>query len=160
VEIQIKTPEMHEYNEFGPASHNYYKAEGDQKAAPVDRISWLKDLVRWKEEITEAAELEEALKVDVFGERIFVFTPKGDVVDLPAGATPVDFAYALHSGLGDNCDGAKVNGRMASLDTKLQSRDQVEILTSKVGKKPNRDWLKFVATTRAKTEIRQAWRRG
>lgn len=159
VEVQIKTPEMHEYNEFGPASHTYYKAEGDQKAAPVERIAWLKDLVKWKEEITEAAELEEALKVDVFGERIFVFTPKGDVVDLPEGATPVDFAYALHSGLGDSCEGAKINGRMASLDTRLKSRDQVEILTSKIPKKPNQDWLKFVTTTRAKAEIRQAWRR-
>ncbi len=159
VEVQIKTSEMHEYNEFGPASHNYYKAEGDQKAAPVERIAWLKDLVRWKEEITEATELEEALKVDVFGERIFVFTPKGDVVDLPEGATPVDFAYALHSGLGDGCEGAKINGRMAGLDTKLKSRDQVEILTSKIPKKPNQDWLKFVTTTRAKAEIRQAGRR-
>jgi len=154
-EVQIKTEKMHQYNEFGPASHTYYKEEGDQKGAPVERMTWLKDLIRWKEEITEAAELEEALRVDVLGERIFVFTPKGDVVDLPVAATSIDFAYALHSDLGNRCEGAKINGRVAALATPLKSSDQVEILLAKGPKQPNRDWLDFVVTTRAKEEIRR-----
>lgn len=158
VEIQIKTPKMHEYNEFGPAAHTYYKEVGKREALPTDRFSWLKSLVEWQEEVKSEAEFEEALKIDVFGDRVFVFTPKGDVLDLPKGATPLDFAYKLHTELGDSCVGAKVDGKLVPLSYQLQTNQTVEILTSKRKKKPSTDWLGIVKTTEARAKIRKSLR--
>jgi len=158
VEIQIKTQEMHGYNEFGPASHIYYKEVGSRNVLPTDRLSWLKNLVEWHEGIKNETEFEKALKIDIFGDRVFVFTPKGDVLDLPKGATPVDFAYAVHTGLGDSCREAKIDGKLAPLDCELQTNQVVEILTSKTKKKPSADWLKFAKTQAARSKIRKSLR--
>jgi guanosine-3',5'-bis(diphosphate) 3'-pyrophosphohydrolase len=158
VEVQIKTHEMHEYNDFGPASHIYYKEAGKREVLPTERLSWLKNLVQWQNDLGTAEEFEQALKIDVFGDRIFVFTPKGDVLDLPKEATPVDFAYAVHTELGDSCVGAKVDGKLAPLDYQLQTNQMVEILTSKNKKKPSADWLKFIKTQSARSQIRKSLR--
>ena len=158
VEIQIKTHRMHKYNEFGPASHTYYKEVGKRDVLPTNRLSWLKSLVGWQEEIKSEQEFEKALRIDVFGDRVFVFTPKGDVLDLPKGATPIDFAYAVHTELGDSCNGAKVDGKLAPLDYELQTNQMVEILTSKTKKQPSSDWLKFVKTQAARSQIRKSLR--
>lgn len=158
VEVQIKTYEMHEYNEYGPAAHMFYKEKGSKIQAPEERIAWLKDLVEWQEEILEEKEFEEALKIDVFGDRVFVFTPKGEVKDLPAGATPIDFAYKVHSEVGNNATGAKVDSKLVSLDYKLKNGQVVEILTSNKSKLPNRDWLEFVRSRTAKHQIKKALR--
>jgi len=158
VEIQIKTYEMHEYNEFGPASHTYYKEVGKREVLPTDKLTWLKSLVEWQEEVKNETEFEKALKIDVFGDRVFVFTPKGDVLDLPKGATPVDFAYAVHTGLGDLCREAKIDGKLAPLDCELQTSQMVEILTSKTKKRPSSDWLKFAKTQAARSKIRKSLR--
>ena len=158
VEIQIKTHEMNEYNEFGPASHTYYKEVGKREVLPTNRLSWLKSLVEWQKEIKNEAEFEKALKIDVFGDRVFVFTPKGDVLDLPKGTTPIDFAYAVHTELGDTCVGAKVNGKLAPLDCELKTNQVVEILTSKNKKRPSNKWLKFVKTQAARSKIRKSLR--
>ena len=158
VEIQIKTHKMHKYNEFGPAAHTYYKGVGKREVLPTDRLSWLRSLVEWQEEIKGEQEFEQALKIDVFGDRVFVFTPKGDVLDLPKGATPVDFAYAVHTELGDSCNGAKVDGKLAPLDGELQTNQVVEILTSKKKKRPPADWLEFAKTQAARSKIRKSLR--
>lgn len=158
VEIQIKTHKMHAYNEFGPAAHTYYKEVGKREVLPTNRLSWLKSLVEWQEEVKNEQEFEKALKIDVFGDRVFVFTPKGDVLDLPKGATPIDFAYAVHTELGDSCREIKINGKLAPLDCKLQTNQTVEILTSKTKKRPSSDWLKFVRTQAARSKIRKSLR--
>lgn len=156
VEVQIKTHKMHEYNEFGPASHTYYKEVGKREVLPTNRLSWLKSLVEWQEEVKSEKGFEKALKIDVFGDRVFVFTPKGDVLDLPKGATPVDFAYAVHTELGDSCVGAKVDGKLAPLNCQLQTNQVVEILTSKNKKQPSSDWLKSAKTQAARSKIRKS----
>ncbi|MBM4402269.1 MAG: bifunctional (p)ppGpp synthetase/guanosine-3',5'-bis(diphosphate) 3'-pyrophosphohydrolase [Candidatus Cloacimonetes bacterium] len=159
IELQIKTHAMHEYNEFGPASYLYYKEIGREKggkiAAPVDRLSWLKDLVEWQKDFKKEKDFEDALKIDVFGDRIFVFTPKGDLKDLPKGSTPIDFAYAVHTELGDNCIGAKVNGKLVPISYQLQNSEVCEVLTSKKPKGPSRDWLQFTKTRMARHQIKK-----
>jgi len=156
VEVQIKTFKMHEYNEFGPAAHIHYKEVGKGEVLPTDRLTWLRSLVKWQEDLKSEAEFEKALKIDVFGDRVFVLTPKGDVLDLPKGATPVDFAYAIHTELGDSCIGAKIDGKLAPLDYKLKTNQVVEILTSKTKKLPSPDWLNFVKTQAARSKIRKS----
>jgi GTP pyrophosphokinase len=158
VEIQIKTHKMHEYNRFGPASHVYYKEVGRRNVLPTDRLSWLKNLVKWQKDLGTEEEFEQALKIDVFGDRVFVLTPKGDVLDLPKGSTPIDFAYAIHSELGDSCTGARVDGKLAPLDCRLRTNQVVEILTSKTKKKPSADWLDFVKTHSTRSKIRKSLR--
>ena len=158
VEVQIKIHEMHEYNEFGPASHIYYKEVGKREVLPTNRLSWLKGLVEWQEEIKSETEFEKALKINVFGDRVFVLTPKSDVLDLPKGATPIDFAYAIHTELGDSCVGAKIDGKLAPLGCQLETNQVVEILTSKNKKGPSSDWLKFVKTQEARSQIRKSLR--
>lgn len=158
LEIQIKTCQMHEIAEYGIAAHSYYKEKGNSRIVSEEKLTWLKDLIKWQEEIKNPREFEEALKLDVFGDRVFVLTPKGDVKDLPKGSTPIDFAYAVHSELGDSCVGAKVNGKVMSLDTKLENGQVVEILTSRARKKPSSDWLSFARTTFARSKIRKALR--
>lgn len=165
-EIQIKTFKMHEENEFGVAAHWSYaeaKTSGvsDQKLSSgvkvaANKLEWVKRLSSWQEEITDNEEFLKSVRTDFFGERIYVFTPKGDVKDLPDGATPVDFAYAIHSDLGDRATGAKVNGKLISLDTKLKNSDVCEIILAKdLQKKPNRDWLSFVVTSMARKKIKR-----
>ena len=153
VEFQIRTWEMHERAEKGIASHWAYK-EGKEKAQEGEIFGWLRDLVENIQGSKDPSEVLDNIKRELFSEEVFVFTPKGDLVVLPAGATPVDFAYYIHTEVGNHCAGAKVNGRIVPLNYRLKSGDQVEIITSP-HKKPNPDWLKFVVTSRAKNRIKQ-----
>ncbi len=149
LEVQIRTREMHRRAEFGVAAHWAYKDE-----LTAGDIAWLNNLVDWQSETSDPQEFMETLKVDLEHDEVFVFTPKGKVVTLPDGSTPIDFAYAIHTEVGHACIGARVNGRLQPLDSKLRSGDTVEILTSKVDPAPSRDWLKIVASPRARTKIR------
>jgi GTP pyrophosphokinase len=156
VEFQIRTKKMHEEAEYGIAAHWYYDERG---AMPVGKdLKWVKELTKWKKEFEENQKYLESLKLEVFQNRIFVFTPKGDVIDLPEDSTPVDFAYTLHSDLGTKCIGAKINEQLVKLDTKLKSGDVVEILIDKNRKAPSADWLKFVKTRHAKQKIKSTLR--
>jgi GTP diphosphokinase / guanosine-3',5'-bis(diphosphate) 3'-diphosphatase len=151
LEVQIRTWEMHQRAEYGIAAHWGYK----EKASPAD-IAWLNRIVDWQRETDDPAEFLTNLKLDLEQDEVFVFTPKGKVVTLPVGATPVDFAYAIHTEVGHRCIGARVNGRLSPLDSTLHSGDTVEIFTSKVPSAgPSRDWLKIVVTPRARNKIRQ-----
>ncbi len=154
IEIQIRTPEMHKIAEEGIAAHWKYK-EGKVFDPKEDKIfGWLRRVIEWQKELKDSKEFLEIFKIDLFPDEVYVFTPKGDVRELPKGATPVDFAYAIHSELGQRCVGAKVNGKLVPLRTQLQSGDTVEVLTNPTHK-PSKDWLKFVVTSKAKTKIRQ-----
>lgn len=162
-EIQIRTQEMHEEAETGIAAHWIYeqmkgtKAYNEKKAAIGEKkeLEWVKQLRNWQKELSNPEEFLESLKIDFFQDRIFAITPKGEVIDLPLGATPVDFAYQIHSEIGDSCTGAKVNGKIAPLDYQLRSGDIVEIVTQK-NKKPSESWLSFVKTSHARNHIRVA----
>ncbi|HKN92231.1 MAG TPA: bifunctional (p)ppGpp synthetase/guanosine-3',5'-bis(diphosphate) 3'-pyrophosphohydrolase, partial [Acidimicrobiia bacterium] len=152
VEVQIRTREMHQRAEYGIAAHWGYK----ENRSPQEDLGWLQRLVDWQQETADPTEFMEVLKVDLEQDEVFVFTPKGDVVTLPAGATAVDFAYTIHTEVGHRTIGARVNGRLVPLDSALASGDSVEIFTSKVaGAGPSRDWLRFVQTPRARSKIRQ-----
>ncbi len=162
LEIQIRTHEMHEIAEFGVAAHWRYK-EGAKVDARIEaKIAWLRQLLEWRDEVRDAEEFVESLKSDVFQDQIYVFTPKGDIIELPAGATPIDFAYRIHTEVGHHCVGAKVNDQWVRLDEKLQNGQVVQILTSKT-KGPSRDWLQedagYVTTASAREKIRQWFRR-
>ena len=162
LEVQIRTPEMHENAEYGIAAHWRYK-EGRRKEDSFERrVMWLRRLMEWRQDVDDAGDFVDAMKSDVFNDRVYVFTPKGDIIDLPAGSTPIDFAYHIHTAVGHTCRGAKVNGRLVSLDTKLLTGDAVEILTAKRGG-PSRDWLnptlEMVKSQRARSKIRQWFRR-
>lgn len=170
VEIQIRTYEMHEQAEYGVASHFHYAAakakgasdevlESGQVFASEEKLGWVKQLANWQKEITDSKEFLQSLKFDALSQRIFVFTPNGDVKDLPNGATPIDFAYAVHTHLGDRTIGAKVNGKITSFDSKLKSGDVCEIMLSKEPRKPSTGWLDFVVTHLAKREINKGLRR-
>ncbi len=151
VEVQLRTREMHQRAEVGIAAHYGYK-DRDQGTAD---LGWLRNLVDWQSETTDPGEFMEHLKFDLEQDEVFIFTPKGDLIALPAGATPVDFAYAIHTEVGHRCIGSRVSGKLVSLDSTLQSGDAVEIFTSKVeGAGPSRDWLKFAVTPRARSKIR------
>ena len=154
IEIQIRTHEMHRLAEEGIAAHWKYK-EGKAFDAKEDKMfAWLRRIIERHEEVKDNKEFLESFKIDLFPDEIYVFTPRGDVKELPKGATPVDFAYAVHSTLGHRCVGAKVNGKLVPLRTFLKSGDKVAILTNPAHK-PSKDWLKFVVTSKAKTKIRQ-----
>jgi guanosine-3',5'-bis(diphosphate) 3'-pyrophosphohydrolase len=154
IEIQIRTPEMHKIAEEGIAAHWKYK-EGRVFDPKEDKIfGWLRRVIEWQKELKDSKEFLEIFKIDLFPDEVYVFTPKGDVRELPKGATAVDFAYAIHSELGQRCIGTKVNGKLVPLRTQLKSGDTVEVLTSSTHK-PSKDWLKFVVTSKAKTKIRQ-----
>jgi GTP pyrophosphokinase len=153
IEVQIRTVEMHQRAEWGVAAHWAYKESGSDKHAEID---WLSRIIDWQEEITDPAQFMQSLKTDLEQDEVFVFTPKGRVITLPVGSTTVDFAYAVHTEVGHACIGAKVNGRLVSLDHVLASGDNVEIFTSKVETAgPSHDWLAFVASPRARNKIRQ-----
>lgn len=155
LEIQIRTWEMHRTSEYGIAAHWRYK-EGGGKEGDFDRkLSWLRQMLDWQKDLKDAREFMESLKIDLFADVVFVFTPKGDVMEFPAGSTPLDFAYRVHTQVGHNCVGAKVNDKIVPLDYTLKNGDRVEVLTSKQSHGPSRDWLKIVKTSQAKTKIRQ-----
>ena len=157
VEIQIRTEEMHQRAEFGVAAHWKYKElAGDQTADSQEDMAWLKHLTDWQSETQDPAEFLDSLRFEIGAKDVYVFTPKGKVVGLPTGATPVDFAYVIHTDVGHRTMGAKVNGRLVPLETKLNSGDVVEIFTSKsVDASPSLDWLNFVASSRARAKIKQ-----
>lgn len=162
LEAQIRTPEMHENAEFGIASHWRYKEGRKRDRAFEQRVMWLRRLMEWRQDVDDASDFVDAMKSDVFDDRVYVFTPRGDIIDLPAGSTPIDFAYHIHTEIGHRCRGAKVNAKLTSLDHRLQTGDNVEILTAKRGG-PSRDWLnpslEMVKTQRARSKIRQWFRR-
>ncbi len=162
LEVQIRTLEMHQTAEFGVAAHWKYKEDGSPDPQYEQKISWLRSMMDWRQDVTDAGEFVDALKTDVFQDRVYAFTPKGKLVDLPAGSTPIDFAYHVHTSVGDRCRGARVNGKLMSLDYQLKNGDQVEILTAKRGG-PSRDWLNphlgYVKTQRARSKIRQWFKR-
>ncbi len=162
VEVQIRTWEMHRESEYGVAAHWRYK-EGAQSDSDFDeKIAWLRQLLEWKDEVSGAGEFVDQFKSAVFADRVYVFTPQGRIIDLPAGATPIDFAYRIHTEVGHRCRGAKVNGRMVPLTHKLKTGDRVEILTVKKGG-PSRDWLNpalgYLATSRARHQVQHWFRR-
>ena len=162
LELQIRTPEMHQNAEYGIAAHWRYKEGASRDDSYEKRILWLRTLMEWKQDVEDAREFLESMKTDVFQDRVYVFTPKGDVIDLPAGSTPIDFAYHVHTDVGHRCRGAKVNGKLVSLDYPLKTGDKVEILSAKRGG-PSRDWLNpnlgLVKTQRARSKIRQWFKR-
>jgi GTP diphosphokinase / guanosine-3',5'-bis(diphosphate) 3'-diphosphatase len=162
LEIQIRTREMHDLAEFGIAAHWIYKeggkgADGARRVRDPDgKMKWLRSLLDWQQDLSDPGEFMETLKVDLFEDEVFVFTPKGEVKSLAAGATPLDFAYEIHTDVGHRCVGAKVNGKIVPLSYQLRSGDIVEVLTSKRERGPSRDWLALVKTTRARNKIK-AW---
>ncbi len=159
LEVQVRTHEMHRIAEYGVAAHWRYKEGGKQDIRFEERIGWLRQLIDWHRELSGAEEFLESVKTDIFKDQVFVFTPKGEVKDLPKGSTPLDFAYRVHTDLGHRCIGAKVNGRLMSLNYQLANGDVVEILSSKRGKGPSRDWLSphlgYVKTSHAREKLRQ-----
>lgn len=161
IEVQIRTKRMHEVAESGIAAHWKYKAHGESHLA-LDEASeksfqWLRQLMNWQRDLTDPNEFLESVKVDLFSEEVYVFTPRGDVIELPRGATPVDLAFAIHSDVGMQCIGAKVNNRIVPLRYVLENGDNCEIITQK-NQRPKKDWLEFVKTSRARTKIRAMMR--
>lgn len=159
VEVQIRTREMHQLAEYGIAAHWRYKEPGGRRDSNLeDKINWMRQLMEWRTEIVDARTFVDSLKTDIFKDQVYVFTPKGQIIELPAGATPIDFAYHVHTEIGHRCRGAKVNGKIVALDYKLKTGDRVEILTAKKGG-PSRDWLNpslgLVHTARGREKIRQ-----
>jgi guanosine-3',5'-bis(diphosphate) 3'-pyrophosphohydrolase len=155
LEIQIRTVQMHREAEHGIAAHWKYK-EGKAPEREVEqKLSWLRQLLDWHAELADARDFVQSVKLDLFQNEVFVFTPKGDVIDLPAGATPLDFAYRIHTDVGHRTVGAKVNGRLVPLSHRLHTGDIVEIVTSKTAGGPSRDWLAFVVTSNARAKIKQ-----
>ncbi|MBR44580.1 MAG: (p)ppGpp synthetase [Gemmatimonadetes bacterium] len=154
-EIQIRTEEMHRTAEYGIAAHWRYKEDGKSRTDEADEaLTWFRQVLEWQQDTAEPEEFMEFLRMDLFRGEIFVFTPDGDVKALPTGATPIDFAYSVHTEVGHNCAGAKVNGRIAPLSRELRNGDAIEILTN-TKQRPTRDWLSFVKTSRARQSIRQ-----
>jgi GTP pyrophosphokinase len=162
LEVQIRTAEMHQNAELGIAAHWRYKEGGKRDESFERRILWLRSLMDWRSDVQDAAEFVDALKSDVFEDRVYVFTPKGDVIDLPAGSTPIDFAYHVHTEIGHHCRGARVNGKLVALDYRVRTGDQVGIITTRSGG-PSRDWLNtdlgLVRSQRAIAKIRQYFKR-
>ncbi len=152
-EVQIRTWDMHKTAEYGIAAHWKYK-EGGQSDNFDEKLTWLRQLLEWQSDLNDPKDFMETLKIDFFTDEVFVFTPRGDVINLPEGSTPIDFAYRVHSEVGDNCVGAKIDGRIVPLNYRLQNGNIVEIITAK-GTGPSRDWLKIVKSTQAKNKIRQ-----
>lgn len=154
-EVQIRTWDMHRTAEYGIAAHWKYK-EGAVKSDNFDeKLTWLRQLMEWQKDLKDPKEFMESLKVDLFTDEVYVFTPKGDVINLPSGSTPIDFAYRVHTAVGNRCVGAKVDGRIVPLDYKLKNGNIVEVLTSSNTNGPSRDWLKIVRSSQAKNKIRQ-----
>ena len=156
-EIQIRTAEMHKMAEYGVAAHWKYK-QGLDKKAGEETFAWIRQLLEAQQD-TEAEDFIKNIKVDLFADEVFVFTPRGDVINLPAGATPIDFAYNIHSAVGNHMVGAKVNGRLVPFDTRLKNGDIVEVVTSQSAHGPSRDWVKIARSSNARSKIRQWFKR-
>lgn len=167
LEIQIRTWEMHRTADYGIAAHWIYKEQNYGKEPSVNtsnlqttqgtfakKLAWFREVIEWQQDFRDAQEFMETLKMDLFADQVFVFTPKGDVIELPAGSCPIDFAYRIHTDIGNRCVGAKINGRIIPLDTRLHTGDIVEILTSKLSYGPSQDWLKIAQTSQARQKIR------
>lgn len=155
IEVQIRTFEMHHTAEYGIAAHWRYKEGSKEDREFEQKLSWLRQLLEWQRDMRDAREFMDTLKVDLFSDEVFVFTPKGDVLDLPAGSTPIDFAYRIHTDVGNHCVGAKINGRIVPLTTPLENGDIVEVLVNRKSPGPSVDWLNIVQTSQAKNRIRQ-----
>ena len=153
MEIQIRTPEMHRVAELGIAAHWKYKESTAVDEVGEEQFAWLRQLMEWQQQLQDPNEFLEAVRVDLFPDEVYVFTPRGEVIELPAGATPIDFAYAVHTAIGDRCAGARVNGKLVPLRHRLSNGDTVEILTSP-HQHPRQEWLDHVATARARSRIR------
>ena len=160
VEIQIRTHEMHNIAEYGIAAHWKYKEgtmSNDEKLE--EKLKWLRQMMEWEKDVKDPQEFLDSLKEDVFNSQVYVFTPKGDVIELPAESTPIDFAYRVHTKVGNKCVGAKINGRLVPIDYKLQNGEIVEVITSVNSNGPSRDWLKIVKTPNARNRIRQFFKK-
>jgi (p)ppGpp synthase/HD superfamily hydrolase len=156
LEVQIRTQEMDQNAELGIAAHWRYKEGAQRDDAYERRILWLRSLMEWRQDVEDASEFVDSMKTDVFQDRVYVFTPRGDIIDLPSGSTPIDFAYHVHTDIGHRCRGAKINGKLVALGLcTLKTGDKVEILTAKRGG-PSRDWLNtnlgLVKTQRAQVK--------
>lgn len=161
LEIQIRTFEMHRISEFGIAAHWRYKESGGKSNMPSGgdkdfeaKLSWLRQLLEWHKDMNDSRDFVNTVKMDVFADEVFVFTPRGDVIDLPVGSVPIDFAYRIHTDVGNRCVGAKVNGRIVPLDYKLSNGDIVEVITSKQATGPSRDWMNIVGSSDTRNKIR------
>ncbi len=154
-EVQIRTWDMHRTSEYGIAAHWKYKEGKDSLKDFDEKFTWLRQMLEWQNEIKDTKEFMETLKIDLLVDEVYVFTPKGDVIDLPVDSTPIDFAYKIHSHIGNKCVGAKINGRIVTLDYKMQNGDIVEIITSTNANGPSRDWLKIVKSNHTKNKIKQ-----
>ncbi len=159
IEIQIRTYEMHKVAEYGIAAHWVYKEGGKSDKEFSQKIGWLRELIDWQKELVSTQDFYDGLKSDILQEEVIVLTPKGDLLSLPNGSTPLDFAYKIHTDVGHHCTGARVDGKMVSLDYQLKTGDRVEIITSDRIKGPSRHWLDFVVTASAKTKIQQWFRK-
>ncbi len=157
-EIQIRTHEMHKIAEYGIAAHWKYK-EGVTHDDLGEKLSWIRQMMEWERDMENPSEFMESLKLDVFNNQVYVFTPRGKVIELPDGATPVDFAYKIHSAVGNSCVGAKIDGRIVPLNYTLNNGNIIEIMTSKNSSGPSRDWLKFVQSTQARNKIKQYFKK-
>lgn len=158
-EIQIRTVEMHRTAEYGIAAHWKYKEHIDGETNFEQRLSWIREAMEWQNSVKDSQEFLDALKTDLYSDQLLVFTPNGKVISLPLNATPVDFAYSIHSEVGNKCTGAKVNGKIVPLNSELETGNVVEIITSPSSKGPSRDWLKFVKSSSAKAKIKQFFRK-
>ena len=161
LEIQIRTFEMHRISEYGIAAHWRYKESGGKSNMPSGgdkdfeaKLSWLRQLLEWHKDMSDSRDFVNTVKMDVFSDEVFVFTPRGDVIDLPVGSVPIDFAYRIHTDVGNRCVGAKVNGRIVPLDYKLSNGDIIEVITSKQATGPSRDWMNIVGSSDTRNKIR------